>query len=233
MSPALRALLGSRLDRPWRRSSLCAPGRARWVLGSAPDAFGMPFPPRRAGSSLAQPLETRARNAHYLAGPRTHWDAQTRSAPTRSPTPRDASNVPGPGAPAAGATSLRPGTLPVALWGHGPGSERDGPQIPSRFSSHNSLSGFCASTSPRGGSAFSLLSPRRPARPDSCLSSGSLSLSLFLSPAPFLFAVWLPRKSCFPKFAEVVSKPPWGRLGAGRGVGGSVRARSIPGARAG
>ena len=90
VSPALRALLGSRRDRPWRRSSLCAPGRARWVLRSAPDAFGMPFPPRRAVSSLSQPLEhspTRARNAHDLAGPRTRWNAQTRSAPTRWPLP--------------------------------------------------------------------------------------------------------------------------------------------------
>lgn len=211
-SPALRALLGSRRDRPWRWSSLCAPGRARWVLGSAPDAFGMPFPPRRAGSSLTQTLEhsrTRSKCAQ------SRWPADLLERTDAFGTdwlPRcwDARNVPGPGAPAAGATRPRPGTLSIAPEGHGPGLEREGSQIPSRLSSHNSLSGFCASLSRRGGSASSPLSPSRPARPDSRLSSGSLSLSLLPSLDPSLFAFWPPWKSCFPKFAEVVSKSVWG-----------------------
>lgn len=236
MSPALRALLGSRRDRLWRRSSLCAPGRARWVLRSAPDAFGMPFPPLRAGSSLSQPLEhsrTRSKCARSRrpADPLERTDALSTDSLA---APRNARNVPGPGAPAAGATRPRPGTLSAARGDPRPELEREGPQIPSRLSSHNS-SGFCAFPSPQGESAFSPFSPQHLARLNSCLSPGSLSLFFFPNPAPFLVAIWFPRKSCFPKFAEVVSKSPEGV--AGNGVGGEgregVSARSIPGARAG
>jgi len=210
VSPPLRALLGSRRDRPWRRSSLCAPGRARWVLRSAPDAFGMPFPPRRAVSSFSQPLE-HSRTRSKCARSRRPADRLERTDALSTDSlaaPRNARNVPGPGAPAAGATRPRPGTLSVARGDPRPGSEREGPQIPSRLSSHNSLSGFCASPSPQGESAFSPVSPRRSARLNSCLKPGSLSLFFFPNPALFLVAIWLPRKSCFPKFAEVVSKSP-------------------------
>lgn len=50
----------------------------------------------------------RAQNAHNLAGPRTHWNAQTRSVRTHSPAPWDARSVPGPGMPAAGARGRGP-----------------------------------------------------------------------------------------------------------------------------
>lgn len=131
MSPALRALLGSRRDRLWRRSSLCAPGRARWVLRSAPDAFGMPFPPLRAGSSLSQPLEhsrTRSKCARSRrpADPLERTDALSTDSLA---APRNARNVPGPGAPAAGATRPRPGTLSAARGDPRPELER-GPSDP-------------------------------------------------------------------------------------------------------
>lgn len=78
------------------------------------------------------------------------------------------------------------------------------------------------------------LSPQHSARLNSCLSPGSLSLFFFPNPAPFLVAIWFPRKSCFPKFAEVVSKSPEGWLETGWGVRAGRCERAIdPGARAG
>lgn len=192
----------------------------------APDAFGVPFPPRRAGSSLAQRLE------HS----RTRWKCARLRRPADLLERADAlgqdSLVRSPGrAHGAWAGLVGCWRRPPAAWdpagrsrGHGPWSEREGRPIPSRLSSHNSRlsshnsrTGFCASPSLRGGSASSTLLSRRPARPYSRFSSGSLSLLLFLRPAPFPSAVWLPGKSCFLKFAKDVFKSPWGWLGT-RGV---------------
>lgn len=149
----------------------------------------------------------RARNAQDLAGPRTGWNAQTRSAQTRWPLPGTLATCLGRArlllAPPARGRGPCPSLAGIPALGR-----REGPQIPSRLSSHNSLSGFCASPSPQGESAFSPVSPRRSARLNSCLKPGSLSLFFFPNPALFLVAIWLPRKSCFPKFAEVVSKSP-------------------------
>lgn len=212
MSPALRALFGSRRDRPWRRSSLCAPGSARWVLRSAPDAFGMPFPPRRASRSLSQPLEhslarSKCARSRRPADPLERTDALSTDSLA---APRNARNVPGPGAPAAGATRPRPGTLPAAPGDPRPGSEREGPQIPSRLSSHNSLSGFCAS-------------PSRPGvRPSWTLAfrPGLFRFSSFLTRLPFLLLSGFPGKVASPSLLKSSPSLRGGWLGTGWGVGG-------------
>lgn len=141
---------------------------------------------------------TRARDEHGFAGPRTRW---------RTDAPRKDSLVPSPGrARRLGrarrrqeARAPRPGSPRVAPGGHGPGPQREGLPIPSRLSpgnsrlsSHNSPSGFCASPSPRGGSASSPLSPGRPARLDSRFWSGSLS---FFSRIPARLRFLLPSGS--------------------------------------
>lgn len=69
---------------------MCAPDRTRWVPGSAPDAFGMPFPPRRAGSSLSQLLEHSRRRlkcarSRWPADPQERTDALCSDSPASSP----------------------------------------------------------------------------------------------------------------------------------------------------
>lgn len=105
------------------------------------------FPTRRARSSPSQPRDTPAGvgNAHGLPRLRTRGRARTSLARTRSPAPRDARTVPGAGHTAAGGAGSRPGILPFAPKGHGPGSAREGRPTPSFLSFHNSRWGFCAS----------------------------------------------------------------------------------------
>lgn len=165
----------------------------------------------------------RAQNAHNLAGPRTHWNAQTRSVRTHSPAPWDALSVPGPGMPAAGARGRGPcRSLPrVTALGRRARARRSLLAFPLTTLRR----AFVLSPSLRGRSTSSPLSPRHPARSDFRPSFGSLSLSLFPSPVPFLSLVWLPGKSCFSKFAEVVSKSPWGWLRTG-GCEKAIHSRS-------
>lgn len=144
----------------------------------------------------------RARNAHHLAGPRTHRNAQTRGAAIHPPAPRDARNVPRP-APCP--------SLPVVT---APGPRGRAGSSLLAFPSTTRCRAFVLPLR-RGAGPPPRALARRPACPDSRLSFGSLSLSLFPNPAPLLSAVWLPGKSCFPKFAEVASKSLWGWLGLG------------------
>lgn len=158
----------------------------------------------------------RARNAHHLAGPRTHRNAQTRGAAIHPPAPRDARNAP------------RPGTLPVAAGGHGPGSGREGRQLPSRFSFHNSLSGFCAAPAPRGGSASSRSRPGVQPAPTLVFRPGLFRFPSSLTRLLFSLPSGSPGKVASLSLLKSLPSLRGGGLDWGR-----VRARSIPGARAG
>lgn len=189
----------------WRVSS--APGPSRLSAGPAvAPELAVALPAALGGCSALHLMRSGcfSHPGKLAARLQSHWNSRTRSKCARSRRPADPlertdalgrdslAKLPGtlamclgPARRLLGATSPKPGTLLIAPGGHGPGAERESPQTPFRLSSPNSLSGFCASPSPRGGSASSQLSPRRPARPESRLSSGSLSLSLLLALLPF------------------------------------------------
>lgn len=137
--------------------------------GSAPDACGMPLPPRRASGRLSQPL-AHSRTRPKRADPAGLRPTEThRRAPHRLARrlPGSLATSPGPARPAAAAAGPKPGTLLIAPRGSRPwvgaGGARRPPYLPF---SHESLQGFCAAPSRRAGSvsqpaglvAFRLLS---------------------------------------------------------------------------
>lgn len=196
----------------------CAPGRARWVLGFAPDAFGMLFSPRQACGSLAEPLELphalEMRTISPARGPAgTHRRARQRLA---RQAPRDARNVLGPGAPAAGRHQPEARDLAHCSRGSRPWGGEGEPADPfSSFLPQLAVGLLCFSFA--AGRVSLLAALAQASGPPGVSPFVRVSFAFPLaSPTAFLFAVWLPRKSCFSKFAEVF-KSPWGWLRA-RGV---------------
>lgn len=186
--------------------------------GSAPDAFGTRFPARRAGSSLAQPLQrsrTRSKCApsRRPANPRERRDAPCGDSLARSPGRSQRAPA---GHPARRCRGSRP-------WvGEG------GPAAPcSPFLPQLALGLLCFPFA-AGRVRRLALSPRRPACRDSRLSSGSLSLSLF--PNPLLFS---PPSGSRGKVASPSLPKSLSSLRGGGGDWGRVGARSIPGSSSG
>lgn len=192
-------------------------------LGSAPDAFGMRSPTWRAGGSLAQPVErSRMRSkcapSRPPADPLERTDARCGDSLARSPGRSQRAGV---GRPACRCRGSRP-------WG-GEGGRADpfSPFLPPQLAVGLLCFPFAA-----GRVRLLALSPRRPARPDSRLSSGSLLLFLLFNPAPFFFFSPLPSGSP----GKVASPTLQKSLPSLRGGGwdrGRVRAGSIPRAPAG
>lgn len=186
--------------------------------GSAPDAFGTRFPARRAGSSLAQPLQrsrTRSKCApsRRPANPRERRDAPCGDSLARSPGRSQRAPA---GHPARRCRGSRP-------WvGEG------GPAAPcSPFLPQLALGLLCFPFA-AGRVRRLALSPRRPACRDSRLSSGSLSLSLFPNPLLFSPPSGSPGKVASPSLPKSLSS-----LRGGGGDWGRVGARSIPGSSSG
>lgn len=225
-------LLGGE-GRPWRSprpsSSLGGTGRGarascalRAVLGgcpgSAPDAFGTRFPARRAGSSLAQPLQrsrTRSKCAPSRppADPRERTDALRGDSLARSP----------------GRSQRAPAGHPACRCGGSrPWVGEGGPAAPcSPFLPQLAVGLLCFPFA-AGRVRRLALSPRRPACRDSRLSSGSLSLSLFPNPLLFSPPSGSPGKVASPSLPKSLSS-----LRGGSGDWGRVGARSIPGSSSG
>lgn len=159
---ALRFLLGSRRVLQWRRSSRCAPGRARWAPGlhlMRPGSFapGAPSRPHTAARACRALGRAGLRTAECMGALRSR----------RSPPPLHALSMPGGG-------RGRPGTLPEAL----PGSEswREGREVARSLSSRTRCRAFVPSPLFPAGGSSRRPSPRRPA-----------GLDHRLCPAPFAF----------------------------------------------
>lgn len=169
----------------------------------APDASGMPFPPRRAGSPRARRPDTPAR-----AG-KAHG----------SPTCCSRRARPGTRAPCLGPARPRPGTP-----GSRPRGGEGGRPCPSRLSSsHSSRTGFCAAL---GGGRVRLLA----ARADSRFSSASLHFDSSLDRLPFLLPSGS-REKLLPRVcrrrlqvsAGLAGNPGCVRARSGPGAGGKRR----------
>lgn len=123
-------LLGSRRDRLWRRARCALPAALGGCSALHLMRSGCLSHPCAPAARSHSPSNTpaRARNAHDLAGPRTRWNAQTRSAPTRWPLPERSQRA-WAGRACCWRHPPEARTLSAARGDPRPGLEREGPQI--------------------------------------------------------------------------------------------------------